>query len=573
MTIMEAAYAVDQKYQETSNLLDKIGIYDESAMYDLNSEIQRAELDTLYEFKGGDSKKASSDKYAEKAKALIDKIITAVLDAIEEFRAKLDDVFNTIKKKNVLGKAEEVLKKNPLAAKRKMKYTDSSKAVQVYEAALQKLTSITAKVKANIANDSKKFDKDLSDFEDDIAKKAKAGYKTVTITIGEGVEKIKKCSTSFTDLVKAKTLSSKDKSDCAKYINKLESLSDDVSNKAHKLVSCISLKAKIEKERAAAITKQILSMVDGLKSSISESIHNIKESYEDILNYGEHYEESTVDTSNYVEGLDLDNYLDDIMKESSSYDPVIDDDILADVDFFSESLERNDISSNDIYVNEGVNTSVRREYISTYSDIKLLCKEANNNLKKNKFDESRKCIYKAQKLNKKAYSEIEKILKKDPSVFPTISGILMRCASLIVETSLSVFVSFKILRAIPKINSPVAVGVVDYACGRAAKDMYLAGVATQIGTGFEIYKTLVDLVRISKFRDDKIKNGEELSNSDYNTFVNTYKALIKNNDKYFAVYLKVIDKKEKKYNETMKEKIEKESVNNYLDNLLDTLND
>ena len=573
MTIMEAAYAVDQKYQETSNLLDKIDIYEESAMYDLNSEIQRAKLDTLYEFKNGDAKKASSDKYVEKAKALIDKIITAVLDAIEEFRAKLDDVFNTIKKKDVLGKAEDVLKKNPLAAKRKMKYTDSSKAVQVYESALQKLSTITAKVKANIISDYKKFDKDLSDFEDDVAKKAKNGYKTVTITIGEGVERIKKYSTSFTDLVKAKAISSKDKSECAKYIDKLKSASDDVSNKAHNLVSCISLKAKIEKERAAAITKQILSMVDGLKSSISESVHNVKESYEDILNYGEHYEENAVDTSNYVEGLDLDNYLDDIIKESSSYEPVIEDDILADVDFFSESLKRNNISSNDIYVNEGVNISARKAYVKTYADIKKLCKEANRNLKQNKFDESRKCIYKAQKLNKKAYSEIEKILSKDPSVFPTICGILMRCASIIAESSLSVFVSFKILRAIPKINSPVAVDVVDYACGRALKDMCLAEVAKQIGTGFRIYRTLVDLVRISKLRDDKINNGEKLSNSDYNTFVNTYKALIKNNDKYFAGYLKTIDKKEKKYNEKMKEKIEKESANNYLDSLLNTLND
>lgn len=568
MTIMEAVYAVDQKYQETSNLLDKIDIYEESAMYDLNSEIQRAKLDTLYEF--GDDRKSPSktgNKYAEKAKVLISKIITAVLDAIDEFRAKLDDVFNTIKKKDVLGKAEEVLRKNPLAAKRKMKYTDSSKAVQIYEAALQKLTSITAKVKANIINDANKFGEDLSDFEDTVAEKAKSGYKTVTITIGEGVERIKKSSTSFKDLVKAKTISRKDKTECEKLIDKWNSLSDEVSNKAHNLVSCISLKAKIEKERAAAITKQILSMVDGLKSSISESVHNVKESYEDILNYGEHYEENAVDTSNYVEGLDLDNYLDDIIKESSSYEPVIEDDILSDVDFFSESLERNDIYGD--YYNEGVNTDVFMRYLNCHSKIKKNCKEANAHLKKHEFTAARKSIKEAQKLNNKALKDIETMADVDSSGFSTVIGILLRCINIwfklflvgLVEGGFVGYKTAKVFRA-PTVANMISLEK-------------LAIPAALTDTAGKIFFIIKDSIKIMRNIKEKAENEEELTAGDFNTFINMYKQLLKNNNKYFNNYYKTIDKKEKIYidkENKKKDKITKESANAYLDNLIATLN-
>jgi hypothetical protein len=569
MTIMEAAYVVYNKYQETSDLLDKIDIYDESAMYDLNSEIQKSKLSMFSESDKENDKAVSEseNKYAEKAKAMISKIITAVLDAIEEFRAKLDEVFNNIKKKDVIGKAEELLKKNPLAAKKKMKYEDSSKAVQVYEAALQKLTSITAKVKADIISDYKKFASDISDFEDDVAKKAKDGYTTVTISIGEGIERIKKSSTSFKDTVKAKVLSRKDKEECNKYIAKWQAASEEVSNKAHNLVTCISLKAKIEKERAAAITKQIISMIDGLKSSISESVHNVEESYNEVLNYGNTYEESTVDTSNYVEGLDMDNYLDSIYKEACSYDPLFEDDILSDVDFFSESLERNDIYGD--YYNEGVNTDVFMRYLNCHSKIKKNCKEANAHLKKQEFTAARKSIKEAQKLNNKALKDIETMADVDSSGFSTVIGILLRCIN----------IWFKLF-----LVGLVEGGFVGYKTAKVFRDPTVANMisleklaipAALTDTAGKIFFIIKDSIKIMRNIKEKAENEEELTAGDFNTFINMYKQLLKNNNKYFNNYYKTIDKKEKIYidkENKKKDKITKESANAYLDNLIATLN-
>lgn len=334
MTIMESAIAMNNDYIESSVMLGKVNLFAEACYKDYEINLKKAALKVLKESGTEDDFEflatEAGNAYIEKAKKSIEKIIESVKKFVKQCKEKVMSLIQGENTKKAIDKAEMACKTNPKICGIKVKYQNTDKQVGIIQ---QGIDSVRKKaVKLKVGKGSEKDSEELDKIDTDTAKKVAAISTVAVVTLGAAIALYKKTSKEIEGI----------SLDCCDDISSLgkEVKPGTPAEEARSFVKASGIMAKLKKEKAAKKAVKLTSIVSGIKSALSEAKGKVRsenletESADDItslkmfevmvtestdneMNTSNFDEEATVteESAGTVEGLDLDQYYEELCNE------------------------------------------------------------------------------------------------------------------------------------------------------------------------------------------------------------------------------------------------------------------
>ena len=185
MTLMEYAIAMNNDYCECNIAIDKCKTFMEATRREFEINKKEAALKVLKENGTQDDyiylvEEADEGRGARLKKA-IKKIIDSVIEFIKKIQQKLSDLFTSVKTKKTLESVKSAVKKNPSLGDAKVKYQDTDDAMKE----LDGLTGFLRKKMAKIKSKKGLDERDRNEIDEIPSKRAKivAGVAIGTVTV------------------------------------------------------------------------------------------------------------------------------------------------------------------------------------------------------------------------------------------------------------------------------------------------------------------------------------------------------------------------------------------------------
>ena len=349
MIIMESAIAMNRDYVECNNSLAKIDLFANTAYREYEINVKEAALKVVKE-NGSEEDfnflvtEAAKD-YVERAKKAIDKIVEAVKKFIRDCKDRFIKLIENSKIKTAIDKAESLIKSNPKFRSTKIKYEDTDKQAAIIQQGIDSINKKVSKVKAKGIATPEDIE-EIDEIESNTMKKVAAISAASVITIGGAILVLRHFS-SKTDADKeipdnyeapvSNELYEKTKKTIDDIHEKLKDADVEMTTFARKATTSharltktkVSLKIKKPSTVAKAVREAVVGFIDHMRGKVqSESAHE-DITFEDLEMFASTYvesteehedealesEESVAESVGVEEGLDLDQYFNEMCNE------------------------------------------------------------------------------------------------------------------------------------------------------------------------------------------------------------------------------------------------------------------
>lgn len=365
-------------YVESGQILEKIDIYSESIVRELNINREEANLKVLME-SGTDSDlsyllEEAESSFLTKAKATLSKIIKTVSDFIKKVIKTAKEKYGESKINALIESIRKKIDKNPSIANEVITTIDVDKIEEASEKLIDACNSAINSIEIDEEDDEKAREvyKKCQEIEEEYNKKMEKSKKGKEISIKASLNELKQILSD---------LKSGD-------VNKTDFI--NIPDKASQIYTSIAIKlnsliGKVNKEKWAGKLSYISNAIKKIKEKIGSKLRKEKDVSENVditlaLTFGENPElELYRDTIESVfESVYIDSIPDEVVDESFSDETV------------------------DNYFSEGANLDARRFYKEFRKEYKITMKKAKKCIKQKNYSEAEKQIAKIEKSVKRA---------------------------------------------------------------------------------------------------------------------------------------------------------------------------